>query len=105
MAKIQDRTATQAKVVERSNPTAKTFVGIGLVLFVLTAAEFGIVYLEGFQPLVLAGLALFSVLKFILVVGYFMHLRWDSKLLTWVFAVGMVLAVIIAIAQKYVNLA
>jgi len=105
MAKIQGRTQPQAKVVQQSHPTVKTFVAIGVVLFLITGAEFGIVYLKGMQPLVLAGLALFSAVKFFLVVSYFMHLKWDSRLLGWVFTIGTLLAVAIAIAQKYVNLA
>ncbi|HYF95010.1 MAG TPA: cytochrome C oxidase subunit IV family protein [Symbiobacteriaceae bacterium] len=105
MAKIQGRTQTQAKVVERSHPSVRTFVSIGAILFVITAAEFGIVYLQGFQTLVVAGLFLFSAVKFFLVVSYFMHLRWDSRLLGWIFAVGAVLALLMTLAQKYVNLA
>lgn len=105
MAKIQDRTQTQAKVVQRSHPTVKTFIGIGAVLFIITALEFGIVYLEGMQPLIIAGLFLFSAVKFFLVVSYFMHLKWDSRLLAGVFAVGTVLALLITLALRFVNLA
>jgi cytochrome c oxidase subunit 4 len=101
--KIQDRTQTQAKIVEQSHPTFRTFVTVGLVLFALTGAEFGIVYLTGLRPYVLAGLAVLATLKFFLVASYFMHLKWDARLLRWAFVVGLALAVLITIAQRFVN--
>lgn len=105
MAKIQDRTQTQAKVVAHSHPTAKTFVGVGAVLFAITGVEFGIVYLEGFGSIVVAVLFVLSAVKFFLVARYFMHLKWDGKLLGWAFAVGLLLATLITLAQKFVNMA
>jgi cytochrome c oxidase subunit IV len=105
MAKVQDRTQTKVVTRQQSHPTMKTFFAIGAVLFVLTGIEFSIVYLQGMKLLVVAALGILSVVKFFLVAGYFMHLKWDSKLLTWVFTVGVVLALLIAVAQKFVNLA
>jgi len=105
MAKIQDRTQTQVVTKTHDHPTARTFWVIGAVLFALTGAEFGIVFLEGFKTWVVTGLFLLMTLKFFLVVSYFMHLKWDGKLLAWVFAVGTVLATLITVAQKFVNLA
>lgn len=87
------------------HPTARTFVNVGAVLFLLTAAEFGIVYLEGMRSFVVALLVILATAKFYLVASYFMHLRFDHKLLSWAFAVGLVLAILITVAQKYVNLA
>ena len=101
----QTHAQTQAKVVTHSHPTAKTFWGIGAVLFAMTAAEFGIVYLEGMRPMVVTGLFVLMTVKFFLVASYFMHLKWDGKLLAWTFAVGLVLATLITLAQKFVNLA
>ncbi|HYG60611.1 MAG TPA: cytochrome C oxidase subunit IV family protein [Symbiobacteriaceae bacterium] len=105
MAKIQDRRQTKVVTKTHSHPTAKTFVGIGAVLFVLTGLEFGIIYLQGLGSIVLIGLFLLMALKFFLVASYFMHLKWDGKLLGWTFAVGVVLATLITLAQKFVNLA
>ncbi len=96
---------TQAEAQAHNHPTAQTFVKIGLILFVITAIEFGIVYIQGIRGIVVTVLAVLSVLKFILVGGYFMHLKFDHKFLTWAFAVGVVLATLITIAQKFVNLA
>lgn len=103
--KLQDNAQTQAQVVSHSHPTMKTFVTTGAVLFVITAIEFGIVYLKGMQALVIGVLAILSILKFVLVAGIFMHLKYDNKFLTGAFAVGFVLAALMVVALKFVNLA
>jgi cytochrome c oxidase subunit 4 len=95
----------QARAAARNQPAARTFLGVGAVLFVITAIEFGIVYLKGMASVILFVLLLLSALKFILVANYFMHLKWDQKLLTWVFAVGVLLALVIVVAQRFVNMA
>jgi cytochrome c oxidase subunit IV len=87
------------------HPTIKTFVTVGLVLAVITAIEFSIVYLQGMRGTIIALLFVLSAVKFYLVAQYFMHLRFEGKFLSYAFAVGLVLAIMIAIAQNFVNLA
>lgn len=103
MGNANQKSAAQPQA--HNHPTPQTFVKIGAVLFVITAIEFGIVYLGLPRTLVVTVLTVLSVLKFILVGGYFMHLKFDNKFLGWTFAVGVVLATLITIAQKFVNLA
>ncbi|MFZ5817768.1 MAG: cytochrome C oxidase subunit IV family protein [Bacillota bacterium] len=102
--KPEIRTGAQPQVQGHAHPTTGTFITVGVVLAVITAVEFGILYLKGMSNLVLAVLALLSVLKFYLVATYFMHLRFDAKLVSGVFVVGVVLATLITIALKFVNL-
>lgn len=94
-----------AKAQAHDHPTPQLFVKIGAVLFVLTGLEFAIVYLTGMQGLVYTILAVASVAKFILVCGWFMHLKFDNKFLTYAFAVGAVLATLITVTMKYLILA
>jgi cytochrome c oxidase subunit 4 len=64
---------------------------IGIILAVLTGLEVGAYYMElgaVEAPLLL----ILSAAKFILVVGFFMHLKFDSKVFTGVFVAGLVLA-------------
>lgn len=93
----------QAKVVAHQHPTPATFVKVGAVLAVLTAIEFSIIYVKGLGGLIPVLLFALALVKFYLVAQYFMHLRFDNKLLRWVFAVGFVLATLITIAQNFVN--
>jgi len=76
---------------------------VGVVLAAITATEFLILYVRGMSALVVTILAALSVAKFALVAGYFMHLRFDPRLLTGVFAVGVTLATLITVAVKLIN--
>lgn len=104
--KPQIGTGAKAEIKGHAHPTARTFLTVGAVLAVITAIEFGILYVKNLSgaPMVVV-LGLLSVLKFFLVAAYFMHLRFDPRLLAAVFTVGVVLASLITIALKFVNLA
>lgn len=104
MAKAKAQ-AQSPKAESHAHPSARTFVIVGVVLAVITAIEFLILYLKGFQSFVLVTLALLSVLKFYLVAAYFMHLRFDARVLSGIFAVGVTLATLITIAVRLINLA
>ena len=65
---------------------------IGGILAVLTAMEVAAYYMELGAVEVPFLLAL-SVAKFVLVVMFFMHLKFDSRIFTGVFLAGLVLAV------------
>lgn len=101
--KVETNTRTQAQPAAHSHPTMGTFVKVGGVLGVITLIEFLIVLPHGLGMPVVITLFALSIVKFFLVARYFMHLRWDNKILSWVFAFGLVLAVLITIAQQYVN--
>lgn len=104
--KPEVRTGAQPQVQGHAHPTTRTFVVVGLVLAVITAVEFGILYVTDLgRTLMLVALAVLSVIKFGLVGAYFMHLRFEPKLLAGVFAVGVVLATLITIAVRFINLA
>lgn len=77
---------------EGGHASVKFYWMIGGILAALTALEVAAYYMELGAvevPLLLA----LSVAKFILVVGFFMHLKFDSRIFTWVFVAGLVLAV------------
>lgn len=90
---------------EHQHPTFGTFVKIGIVLFLITILEWAGLLINGIPFIVKAALIGLSVAKFILVGGYFMHLKWEKKLLAWAFGFGFVLALLMAVTQKYVNMA
>lgn len=76
-----------------SHPTARTYIGIAVILTVLTAVEVIIYYIESVRPFLVPLLAILGVSKFVLVVAYYMHLKFDPKLFTWLFAGGLVTAI------------
>ena len=68
---------------------------IGIILSILTYIEFQIYYIESLGVLMVPLLIFLSLGKFILVVAFFMHLRFDNKILTYIFFTGFVLAILI----------
>lgn len=73
------------------------YVQIAIILAVITAAEVS-TYVVDFGDFMLPALMVMMVAKFALVVMFFMHLRFDHKLFSWVFVAGLVLAVLVYIA-------
>ena len=79
--------------------SVQTYVRVAVVLGILTAIEIGALYVPGIPNHLLVTLLLFfSVLKFALVVAFFMHLRYDNKLLTVLFVGPLLIATLIILA-------
>ena len=76
-----------------SHPSAMTYILIGVVLSVLTAVEIGVYYVPSLTGVLIPILLILAGVKFFFVVGWYMHLRFDAKLLTWVFLGGLFTAV------------
>lgn len=68
------------------------YVKVALVLAALTGLEVALTYMHIgalFMPLLL----LLMVIKFVTVVSFFMHLRFDNKIFSWLFYSGLFLAI------------
>ena len=95
-----------------SNPshhgaTDKMFVQVAILLAAVTAVEVAWSYLpwgDGAAMTVLevGGLLAMMGFKFYMVASVFMHLKWDSKLLTGFFYFGLGLAVAVYLAVLFV---
>lgn len=77
-----------------SHPTGWTYVKIGILLTVITAVEVWLYYIPAavasplFNPTMLA----MSAAKFLIVVLFYMHLKFDHKLFRMLFAGPLVIA-------------
>lgn len=71
---------------------------IGGILTVITAVEVAIFYIPVLKPVLVPSLLLLSAGKFLLVVMFFMHLRFDSRIFSGVFVAGMALAMFMTVA-------
>ncbi len=79
--------------------TVATYLRVAVVLAIITAIEIAALYVPGIPGPALVGLLLvFSVVKFGLVVAFFMHLRYDSKILTALFVGPLMIACAIILA-------
>ena len=76
------------------HPDEKTYVKIALILGVLTALEVATYPAEDtLGSLVIPILLTLMVIKFWYVAAFFMHLKFDSVILTRIFYAGLLLAV------------
>lgn len=69
---------------------------VAVILFLVTVAEVALLYeplnqLNGYIKVLI--LVTLSVFKFVAVVAFFMHLYFDAPLLTFLFSLGMIVAV------------
>ncbi len=74
------------------------YIGIAIILAILTAVEVS-TYFFDFGALEVPSLLILMVVKFWIVVAYFMHLKFDSKILSWVFVAALVLALAVFAAM------
>ena len=68
------------------------FVQIAMILAVITGVEIVLIYLPLYVWLIVTSLIILSTVKFLLVIFYFMHLRWDKLFCTILFFIGLLLA-------------
>ncbi len=82
-------------VDHHAHPTPSQYWKIAVVLAVLTAVEVAMFYIDeandlgALNAIILLALA---VLKFVIVVGYYMHLKYEKSTLSRFFTAGFILA-------------
>lgn len=69
-----------------------TFFNVAVALILITAVEIVIIYLPIHKLIVFFSLVLLSLVKFLAVIWWFMHLRWDRALCTILFMIGLFIA-------------
>jgi cytochrome c oxidase subunit IV len=82
------------------HPSQREYVRIAIVLALVTAAEVAIYYIDWVHEhgLLIPLLFLFAMVKFALVVLWFMHLRFDSRTYARFFLMGLAGAITLYIA-------
>jgi cytochrome c oxidase subunit 4 len=96
----------QHEIAHDNHPGPKKYVVIGLTLAIITFAEVGAFYIEATSALVVSILLMLSFLKFAIVVGYFMHLKFDDKRFLGLFVVPFIImiSIIVALLAVFDNL-
>ena len=75
------------------HPGEKKYIQIALILAAITAVEVAFSYWEAVEGILAPSLIAMSVVKFAIVVLYFMHLKFDSRLFRRLFVAGLALAI------------
>ena len=83
---------------EHAHPGWKFYTVIGVILTVITAVEVAIFYIDAMAGILVPALLILSLAKFAMVVGYYMHLKFDSRVFSWVFVAPLSLAVLVVIS-------
>jgi cytochrome c oxidase subunit 4 len=68
------------------------YIQIAMILAVITGTEVVLVYMPIVKWFVVTALCVLSAVKFMFVIFFFMHLRWDKVFCTILFFIGLVLA-------------
>jgi len=91
-------TDQHAPTGNEQHATIRTYVIVAAILTTVTGLEFGVIYVRRLAPVLLPLLLTLSAGKFALVVMFFMHLRYESRVLTFLFVAPLVLATLLAVA-------
>jgi cytochrome c oxidase subunit 4 len=78
--------------VEHAHPGAKTYTIVGAILAVITIAEVNFYTQEAVRAMLVPILLVLSAAKFAMVVGFYMHLKFDHRLFLGVFGFGLIVA-------------
>jgi len=80
------------KHLEEEHAKYFTFFNVAMAMILITAIEIVIIYIPINQLVVFSSLAVLSLIKFLAVIWWFMHLRWDRALCTILFMIGLFIA-------------
>jgi cytochrome c oxidase subunit IV len=72
------------------HPSAREYIRVGLLLVALTCIEVALSYSSLAGTKLVLALFTCTVIKFVLVIGYFMHLKFDNGRFSRVFALGAI---------------
>jgi cytochrome c oxidase subunit 4 len=83
---------------EHDHASDRSYIGVAVVLGLITAAEV-LTYFVDIGDALVPALMIMMVAKFFLVAGYFMHLKQDIPLFTGFFMGGLCLAALVYIVM------
>lgn len=101
---MQETMHAPATSQEHAHPGPRVYVLVAVVLAVITLVEVLIFYIPeliGMPQLwsaLVAAFILLSTVKFVTVVGYYMHLKFDARLFTYIFGFFLLIALGVAVA-------
>lgn len=89
----------EAEHEEHAHPGWKTYTLIAAILTVITAAEVAVFYIPALEAVLVPILLVLSAGKFVLVVMFYMHLKFDSRIFTSVFGAPLLLAILLVLSM------
>jgi len=92
--------AEEPVVHEHEHPGEVTYIKVAVTLSIITMVEVAIWYIDWMHDtgLLVPTLLILSAIKFVAVVGFFMHLKFDDRRFTYMFGAGLAVAASIILA-------
>ena len=89
--------------IEKEHPTWSTYWKVAVILTLITAVEVWIYYIPSFvaSRLFVPSLLIMSAVKFVTVVLFYMHLRYDHKLFRALFTGPLIIAAFTMIGRRF----
>jgi cytochrome c oxidase subunit 4 len=86
---------------EQAHASTGTYLRIAAILVIITLIEVGVFYVPAFQPVLIPVLLILSLVKFVLVILFYMHLKFDSRLFAFLFGGPLFLAVVVMVGLLF----
>ena len=80
------------------HPTPMTYFAVAMILSFMTAIEIAVFYATWLGVGIISVLAVLSGAKFALVAMFYMHLKYEHRLFSVLFVIGLALAVLVTFA-------
>ena len=92
---------SDAQHAGEAHASTRTYLIIAAILTVVTIIEVGVFYVPSLRGILAPTLILLSAAKFTLVVGFYMHLKYDHALFRAVFILPLVIATAVIIGLLF----
>src|SRR5881227_2204440 len=92
------------EVKEHAHPSVDVYLRVAAALVILTVLEVGVFYVPAFHPVLVPVLLVLSAAKFALVVMFYMHLKADNRMFTFLFGAPLMLAAVVMVALLFLLL-
>jgi cytochrome c oxidase subunit IV len=93
---VADSAAAEADhdptAASHDHPSELAYIKVALFLAIVTALEVAVYYVPALEDFLVPILLACGLIKFVFVVAWFMHLRFDSRIFRRLFVVGVLLA-------------
>lgn len=107
---MQGHTTDHSSVAEGHNhPTPRKYIELAGILAVITLLEVFILYmpdipgLEWTRPVLVPSFIILSIFKFLIVVGWYMHLRFDDPFFLRMFSFALIIVIGLALSMMAIS--
>jgi cytochrome c oxidase subunit 4 len=92
MSSAHATTASTAHAAPHDDGKFHLFVQIAMILAIITGVEIVLIYIPLAKWIIVTSLVVLSLVKFLMVIFWFMHLKFDKAFCTILFFIGLILA-------------